>query len=524
MEALRTFAASGYTHQGGDGSWTLTDLALNNICTGTAYQRVGDPYALSADVGTKAVQDCSNYELLKLLHLAGWRRQALPQKARRLQCQPILRDGVLQKKVYYGSFHRKYAEVLLTCTRDPIFFVQHGILNIRHFLPETTYDLLLKGTDFACFDNDDADDLQDDLAGHEPQDYWEDEPVTAATEPHDGPYPEQDHDTTEYEPRFEDMPPLDDDEFLRGLEEALESFALEGAESDVTLSDGYEDLPMPAVLAPMGAHETDHAVGNVEQEELAHGVIDTPLAVLQDEGNALVDDVEGRHRSGNIPLPAEVAAHRQTLEDAVVETLQLTVVPRPNSRVLKWGAFVITHKPLSSSWQIACPWHARSVVTGCRKSVTCGAIAEDVTAHVNSVKMLILWARAARDHDRQRWHLIHPLPAANELPSTDILLTYKADMSAEPEPGTVVDDETMDNLGAAVAAAKPKAKTKAKAKAEGKAKHKPGAKPKGRGGGLGKGRAPARGKGKAKGNAAHGSSSGSSTSSSSSRSSTSSSS
>eukprot|EP00971_Amphidinium_carterae_P336994 6473616-Amphidinium_carterae.1 len=520
MDALQTFAASGYTRAAADGSWRLTELALSRICTGTAYQFSSDLYALNADVGTKAVQDCSNYEVMKLLHLAGWKRQGMPPRARRRQVQPFLRGGVLQKKVYYGTFHRKYAE--------------HGILNIRHFLAETDYDLLLRGTHVACADHDDdhddgddADFLQDDLATHVTQDNWEDEHVNAATEPH--PQPElPDPNTPDFEHPFAEMSLQDDDEFLRSLEEALENFVTEEAYSDV--SDSYDDFPPLALVS--GACETELAVHNMEQpgndlplqpeeievqvedlaplqpeeievhvEDLAPGFIEPHHVVHpQDDVHALEGDTDARYRSGNVPLPAEIAVARQTLEDAVVETLQLTVVPRQNSRVLKWGAFVITHKPWSSTWQIACPWHARSTVTGCRKSVTCRATHESVNAHVNSVKMLILWARAARDYDKQRWHLLHPLPAPNELPSTDILLTYKADMSVEPEPGTVVDDETMERSGDPTAAAKPRAKTKAKAKgkAEGKGKHKPGAKAKGRAAGGGKGKGNAR-KGKASG-------------------------
>eukprot|EP00971_Amphidinium_carterae_P349793 6491228-Amphidinium_carterae.2 len=231
---LQTFAASGYAQQATDGSWRLTNAALTRICTGTAYIHSGDLFALDADVDTKAVLACSDYEVLKLLHLAGWKRQGLPQKARRKEVQPILREGVLQKKVYYGTFHRKYAE--------------HGILNIRHFLPEASYDRLLRGSQVEFLDHDDADFLQDDLAVHVVHDNWADELVHATTEPS----PQEDPDTTEFDAPIEEMPALDDDDFLRGLEEALENYLVAEVSSD--MSDGYDDIPPPA---PVSAHEHD---------------------------------------------------------------------------------------------------------------------------------------------------------------------------------------------------------------------------------------------------------------------------
>ena len=184
--------------------------------------------------------------------------------------------------------------------------------------------------------------------------------------------------------------------------------------------------------------------------------------VLAEDGEGVAaEQNRGDREPGEQQPPAHLDDGRRHLEDRVVAALGLTVLPRGQGRLLKWGAFIVTHLPASQVLQIACPWHARNQATGCKKAVTCRAAITEIQDHVRTVIQLIFWARAARDYDRQKWHLIHPLAA--ELPTIEVLRTYLPGMSEEPMPGSIRNDLELERL-AERAAAKGKARPKAKAR------------------------------------------------------------
>ena len=158
-------------------------------------------------------------------------------------------------------------------------------------------------------------------------------------------------------------------------------------------------------------------------------------------------------------------------------------VPRPAVRMVRpetisaWGGAkckITWRAPgrdcVHGAWQAKCPYHRRSAITACTKSLN---LAEDTDEQRElTLRMVKNWLLQARSFDRawkhQQWN-----PRSYECPSEHIL-----DIKAEQMPALSEATQTDDELDARAARAALASTPTPKAKAKAKSKRKPKAKPK----------------------------------------------
>ena len=107
--------------------------------------------------------------------------------------------------------------------------------------------------------------------------------------------------------------------------------------------------------------------------------------------------------------------------------------------------------------QATCVYHKKSESTGCKRFLSLESATEE--AKDKSLRRLAWWCTMAPDFDRQRKHLVAPLPFESCPPWS--YLNAKVAVMPAPDAGAVQTDVQLD-AAAAAAAPGPKAKAKAK--------------------------------------------------------------
>lgn len=137
-----------------------------------------------------------------------------------------------------------------------------------------------------------------------------------------------------------------------------------------------------------------------------------------------------------------------------------------------WGAFRFTYKQTNKqfSLQATCPFHARNLVTGCKKSMnitpfTCDRL-RDVTL------LLKHWCNNARSYERQSTHLAMRLDL-KDCPDPSIVESQVIPAAQKPD-AIKTDKELDDLLPRAKSKSQPVSKAKGKPEAKPKAKTKAG--------------------------------------------------
>ena len=97
-----------------------------------------------------------------------------------------------------------------------------------------------------------------------------------------------------------------------------------------------------------------------------------------------------------------------------------TVMPK-----MTWGCFTFIYTERSRgrcSWEVTCPFHRKSISTGCRKTKDFDVVqAADPDVHYLAVRWLKYWASAARGFTCQRYHLRNWRVRLDDVPVPEVL-------------------------------------------------------------------------------------------------------
>ena len=212
-------------------------------------------------------------------------------------------------------------------------------------------------------------------------------------------------------------------------------------------------------------------------EMLEEAEIDSEDVVI---GDAVPVALPGEAASSNAvfvaPLAPEVQPPDPDLpQPPVPEPPQVPaeiIRQRERREAVTWGHFRLRFKKASDRephgrWEASCPWHAKSSVTKCKKTLRLPG--PSVEEQEQTLQLLRHWCNSARAYSRQREHVSYT-PTLQLLPSAAIIMAQQI----TDEPPVVVDtDEMLDGVRDAEAPPAPKAKAKGKGKARPKAKGKP---------------------------------------------------
>lgn len=116
----------------------------------------------------------------------------------------------------------------------------------------------------------------------------------------------------------------------------------------------------------------------------------------------------------------------------------------------RWGVFRITGKRAtagSSSWgsyQVNCPFHAKSKVSGCKRTLKIPSPSR--AEQLSTLRRLMFWCARATTCQRQRVHMRLPL---DPVPPDPVLVAMRIDA----HPGRIQTDEELDEAEAALLAA-----------------------------------------------------------------------
>lgn len=323
----------------------------------------------------------TNFELLSVLEKSGWEWKPLPPKAKRgnqkVTWEP---DGTLSRRVFFGGFQRDYILCLVLCERMPDRFYRAGTTEVLHFQDAQYYkSMATHGADVGAGDDDDLADLAIDVSSHLP--------LTSVA----GGHPQ---------------PPLMDDSDLNPDGIAAESgpdldSGLSDARIDEDASDGFE-AALGEILDQVQLAEAGGEVGAAPSESAEQQPPPPPPPPVESQVPPAAARLVRAKAPQNYILHFET---RRDFECYMAPRAGLSEEARGSQLRLSWGSFIFTSK--HQGWQAACPWHARSDVTGCRKFRR--AAADDEGSHLECIRWLKMWCLESKSYDRQRYHLAAPI-------------------------------------------------------------------------------------------------------------------
>ena len=203
-----------------------------------------------------------------------------------------------------------------------------------------------------------------------------------------------------------------------------------------------------------GANDSVESLSAVDDEDendvvVAEGIAHAPLHEDGDAAPLIPDDTLLADLVAEARPPAKSSAADEVSErQALASPISRGV--HPDSR--RWGVFLLTFVKQDGSrkhgaWQATCPFHAKSKVTGCRKTVNIRAPGDEA-ASFRAQELVRLWCSTAPNYSRQREHIAWN-PHFHELPDPEVL-----DRSCITDlPTAVMNDEDLDELEAAPPAA-----------------------------------------------------------------------
>ena len=337
------------------GSWFMTQHALSSLIIG---QEMMDPVSLIEppdDMANIQVCDMSNYVLLLYLEDQGWDWLPLPPKKDRAEKYIVVHaDGKLDDCVLYGGFRRSYFEIAGLCSQSPHELRSVGIQAIAQFEDDVFYKNMLQlitepGDRPLELEDADKDNKElVDQAGNDESGVSDSDRSAAAATPLGEPVLDSDVVGAVVEPEIleSELPPLP------------------------------PPLPSPEPPAELPP-ETE------------------PPAELPPPASAPRAESPGRIMDIGLRTTRE-------MNEWVADRMKLTSARRRGKHVLTWGAFLMTYKPASDSWQASCRWHKLNERSGCKKTVKAGPLKED---HYSAIRILKYWCMRAQAHNRQRLHL-----------------------------------------------------------------------------------------------------------------------
>ena len=462
---------------------------LRHMHKATAPESFFKSPAALADIPREELCYCTTWELIMLLQHAGWHLRQAP-KASILKKSPLpphtpeaFESGPLRWYLRGVSLQGQKS-YLLALVKSPELFQQSGVVQIHHCQKVSYYDKVLEGSSdgqvaFASIEDSKAAlpvlslDVEADA----------DDADARALPARTG--------TSASQKRVVVAQQSEGD-----VEQLMELFDDEGEPAEAHTSDsGERSLLLDSASADYEPSVQDSEPSLDGAEAGGIGAMDATPAARDSPQNLL--DADSAMVSVEAPAlfgssEAAAPAHEQQRQAQRGER-------QVNPDSFEFGQFRITFvgpekRPPYGMFQARCLYHRKSSVTGCKRSLACGAAADakDVCRRI-----LMSWCLEAPLHHTQRSHLGVPLSSANALP-VEVLESRLADLP--PPPSNVRTDEEIDADAApapriepkaasakrrtskrarpepsaasakAVAKAKPKSKSKAKSKPKAKAR------------------------------------------------------
>ena len=385
--------------------WYFTDLGARELCSCSALSRPSRVFRVREEL---PLADRSTFELLLALTDEHWEWQRwvpTSKRTRRMAAAGQTFDPYTRgsRKVFYSGESPSHSYLLLLLKAEEYF--DDGLPAIQHGREEACYKAILKG-DFQSM----MPQLQDLPPEIEALEEAAPEPVggigdvlqeLAAGDPAG--------------PVGEEAAALDDeagDDILAELERLME--------------DDQVDVPVQAAVDPPSNDELSSDSGAAEP---------APAAGHRQRRR--------RDRDRPEPIAAAAADAGPLLENGFFGHFRLTV-----KRAGQGGKF--------GGVQATCVYHKKSESTGCKRFLSLESATEE--AKDKSLRRLAWWCTMAPDFDRQRKHLVAPLPFESCPPWS--YLNAKVAVMPAPDAGAVQTGVQLD--AAAAAAPGPKAKAKAK--------------------------------------------------------------
>ena len=431
------------------------------------------------------------HELLQLLEAEGWSWDRLPQKRKREDTPQLLSYEIGRApKVWRTSGLTVSSDYLQCLLKAQDLQTTYGIQHIPHGLSASCYAKLLEGQVPAAPPNRVSLALENDLAIAPDAGSVSQKTQKGSVKPQqlnsltDGLAADAVSNSNAQEDAAAAQSVQSEDERSEGslLNDFLEALGRDESQEAPVLPDAIslQQGPVGAVgllagpLPPSEMSEDGHGAANNS---------DAPGNLVSSAAARVEVAVDGDIAASN-PAPARTARPAAAAAPAADERREAAAAMGAGLSwtSFKFGAFRFTSKKPKTtaqfSWQVTCPFHAKSNHTGCKKAMNVTPVTEEKYKEV--ILCLKHWCNQAKKFTRQRHHLAFNV-SSNECPPESVI--EASVIPANEAPDRPPNDEDLD--------AKASAKAKAKAKGKSNARAKSHAAPKFRGRGRGGGRSQA---------------------------------